>query len=105
MTGLRFCMLTTFYPPYNFGGDGIGVQKLARALVGRGHEVTVVQDTDAYTVLNGNAPEAVVCENDGVNVVHLSSCMKRLSVLLTQQTGRPIFQGRRLRELIGNRPS
>lgn len=103
MTGLRFCMLTTFYPPYNFGGDGIGVQKLARALVVRGHEVTVVQDTDAYTVLNGNAPEAVVCENDGVNVVHLSSCMKRLSVLLTQQTGRPIFQGRRLRELIGNR--
>ena len=24
MSNLRFCMLTTFYPPYNFGGDGIG---------------------------------------------------------------------------------
>jgi hypothetical protein len=20
---LRFCIVTTFYPPYNFGGDGI----------------------------------------------------------------------------------
>ena len=23
MAGLRFCSLTTFYPPFNFGGDGI----------------------------------------------------------------------------------
>jgi len=22
MSGLQFCFLTTFYPPYNFGGDG-----------------------------------------------------------------------------------
>ncbi len=25
---LRFCMITTFYPPYNFGGDGILVHQL-----------------------------------------------------------------------------
>ena len=27
---LRIIMLTTFYPPHNFGGDGIGIQRLAR---------------------------------------------------------------------------
>src|ERR1700682_4580848 len=45
--GLRFCFITTFYPPYNFGGDGIAVQRLARALIRRGHCVTVIHDVDA----------------------------------------------------------
>ena len=48
MSALRFLMLTTFYPPYNFGGDGIGIQRLSRGLVKRGHHVTVVHDADAY---------------------------------------------------------
>ena len=42
MSGLRFGFLTTFYPPYNFGGDGIGVQRLARGLVHAGHHVAVL---------------------------------------------------------------
>ena len=45
-------MLTTFYPPYNFGGDGIGTQRLAHALVRRGHQVTVIHDVDAYNSLH-----------------------------------------------------
>ena len=53
MTPLRFCLLTTFYPPFNFGGDGIDVQRTARALVRRGHHVTVVHDVDAYQWLAG----------------------------------------------------
>ena len=56
MSGLSFCHLTTFYPPHNFGGDGIGVQRLARALVRRGHRVTVVHDTDAYHSLHPAPP-------------------------------------------------
>ena len=47
MPALRFCMVTTFYPPHSFGGDAIAVQRLARALVRRGHEVSVVSDRDA----------------------------------------------------------
>ena len=43
---LRIAMVTTFYPPYNFGGDGVYVQRLARALVRRGHHVEVIHDTD-----------------------------------------------------------
>ena len=48
-SGLRFCMLSTYYPPYSYGGDGITLQRLCRALVRAGHQVTVVHDADAYT--------------------------------------------------------
>jgi len=27
---LRFCLVTTFYPPYPFGGDAVFVHRLAR---------------------------------------------------------------------------
>ena len=49
MPRLRIAMLTTFYPPYNFGGDGIGVQRLATALVRRGCEVTVIHDQGEWS--------------------------------------------------------
>ena len=26
---MRFCMITTFYPPYSFGGDAVFVQALS----------------------------------------------------------------------------
>jgi hypothetical protein len=54
MAGLRFCSLTTFYPPFNFGGDGIDVQRTARALAARGHHVTVIHDVDAYQWLSSH---------------------------------------------------
>ena len=72
---LRFCFLTTFYPPYSFGGDGIGIQRLARALAGRGHHVTVVHDVDAYDVLRRDParPLAEPPEPPGLDVVRLRS--------------------------------
>lgn len=48
---MRFCL--TFYPPFNFGGEGIDVQRTARALVRRGHQVTVIHDVDTYQWLAG----------------------------------------------------
>src|SRR2546422_454835 len=98
--GLRFCMVTTFYPPFNFGGDGIGVQRLSQALVRRGHHVTVVHDVDAYRALHrGPMPEAQP-SGDGVEVVRLRSRLGTLSALLTQQTGRPVVHGRTIRRLL-----
>ena len=44
---MRFCMVTTFYPPYHFGGDATFVQARARALVSEGHHVEVVHCEDA----------------------------------------------------------
>jgi glycosyltransferase involved in cell wall biosynthesis len=41
-------MVTTFYPPFNFGGDGVAVERLSHALANDGHEVHVLHDRDAY---------------------------------------------------------
>ena len=102
MSGLRFCFLTTFYPPYNFGGDGIAVQRLARGLVRAGHLVTVVHDVDAYKALSGGAELTAIGEPDGVTVVPLRSGVGSLSPLLTQQTGRPVMNGRRIARMLGD---
>jgi glycosyltransferase involved in cell wall biosynthesis len=101
MAPLRFCMLTTFYPPHNFGGDGIGIQRFARALVRRGHHVTVVQDVDAFSVLNhaGEQPKPEKA-SDGVEVIRLQSRFPLVSTLLTQQTGRPVVQRRRIKRIL-----
>ena len=100
MNPLRFCFITTFYPPYNFGGDGIGVQRLARALARRGHHVTVISDLDAYASLSPTIPPAPPPDDTGVVEIRLQSRLGRLSSLLTQQSGRPIVHGSRIRQLM-----
>lgn len=100
MSGLRFGFLTTFYPPYNFGGDGIGIQRLARGLANAGHQVTVIHDADAYLALAPGPPPAAAPEPDGIEVIPLRSRLGVLSPLLTQQTGRPVANGRRIRRLL-----
>ncbi len=98
---LRFCMFTTFYPPYSFGGDAIGIQRLSRALVRRGHHVTVVHDVDAYNALqSGPEPHPVSDDDEGVEVVRLRSGAGLLSPLLTQQLGRPVLNRRRITTLL-----
>lgn len=102
MTPLRVCMVTTFYPPFNFGGDGIAVQRLSQALVRRGHQVTVVHDTDAFRALHpGPVAECPDIDDDeGVRIIRLRSRLRALSPLLVQQLGRPVAHARRLRELL-----
>jgi len=71
---MRFCMLTTFYPPFNLGGDGIAVEQLARALVRGGHQVTVVHDVDTYHFLGGDASVSANSAEEsveGVRVIRL----------------------------------
>jgi glycosyltransferase involved in cell wall biosynthesis len=103
MAGSRFCLITTFYPPFNFGGDGIDVQRTARALVARGHDVTVIHDVDAYQWLSGRdlPPQPVV--QDGVEVIGLRSRLGVVSPLLTHQLGRPLVHGATIRRLLADR--
>ncbi len=101
MTPLRFCMLTTFYPPYSFGGDAIGIQRFSRGLVRRGHHVTVVHDVDAFNALHaGPEPDDAGDNDEGVEVIRLRSSYGVLSPILTQQLGRPVLNRRRLREIL-----
>lgn len=99
-SGLRFCMVTTFYPPYNFGGDGMGIRRLTEALARRGHSVTVVHDTDAYKMLSPRPPADPDPPPPGVEIQPLESRLGPLSSLLTQQTGRPVVMGGRIREIV-----
>ena len=100
MTGLRFCFLTTFYPPYSFGGDAIAVQHLARGLVNAGHRVTVIHDVDAFAALNRAPVPGSSAEPPGLEVVSLTSGLGAVSLLLTQQLGRPVMNGRRIARLL-----
>lgn len=102
MSGLRICMVTTFYPPYSFGGDAIGVQRLSHALVRQGHDVTVVHDEDAFRALHrGTVPDRPALDDDeGVKVIRLRSRFGVLSSLLVQQFGRPVLHAARLRALL-----
>ena len=125
MTPLRFCHVTTFYPPYSFGGDAVDVQRWAHALARRGHDVTVVHDVDAFAALDhsgspsqARAPAPTVggaaavaggdsghtpsIEPEGVRVIGLRSPVGALSPALTHQVGRPVVHSRRLRRLLAN---
>jgi len=96
---LRFAMLTTFYPPFNFGGDGMYVRRLAHALARRGHTVDVIHDVDAYRVGGGRETEPLP-EPAGVVTHALRSRSSLLSTLATHQLGRPVVHGRRIRRIL-----
>ena len=98
-------MVTTFYPPYSFGGDGIFVEELSRGLAEKGHEVDVIHCIDSYRVLSpGNEVAAPAPPPPGVTVHGLRSFAGGLSPLATHQTGEPLFKSRRLRRLLASKP-
>jgi len=100
-SSLRFCMITTFYPPYSFGGDAVFVQQLSHELARRGHEVEVIHCADAYRALAGAEPASSGTESPGVTVHRLRSGLGIISPLATQQTGLPILKARTIRALLG----
>ena len=98
---LRFCMITTFYPPFNFGGDGIFVQRLSHELARRGHQVDVIHCVDSYRMLaRGENGETHQDPPAGVVVHGLKSPFGWLSPLATQQMGHPLFKSRRIRQIL-----
>ena len=98
--GLRFCMITTFYPPYNFGGDGLFVERLSRELADRGHTVDVVHCVDSFRLLGGKRPDRDRPRHPGVTVHPVSSPLGLLSPVATQQTGLPWFKSRQIRRVL-----
>ncbi len=97
---LRFCMITTFYPPYHFGGDGIFVQRLALELARRGHRVEIIHCLDSYRILSRSLPAAERVNHANLTIHRLKSPFGFLSPLASQQTGLPIFKSARLRQIL-----
>jgi glycosyltransferase involved in cell wall biosynthesis len=105
---LSFCLISTFYPPANFGGDGIHVERLAHALAARGHRVRVLHNPTAHHLLGGNSqstaePSAAQSATSGkVEVVAVpSGATARQNTVATYLTGRPVGYADRLAELTG----
>lgn len=97
---MRFCMVTTFYPPYSFGGDATYIRGLARGLVSRGHEVDVVHCLDAFRLLHkGPMPERPT-DDVGIRVHPLQSRLGLLSPILTQQLGEPVLKASNIKQLL-----
>lgn len=88
MRQLRFCLVTTFYPPYNFGGDGVFVYRLAHALARRGHQVAVIHAADAFELLGGRPASGGYPDHPNITI-HALRGSSRLDALLSHQLGRP----------------
>jgi glycosyltransferase involved in cell wall biosynthesis len=101
---LNFLHLTTFYPPYSFGGDAMYIYRLSHALGDEGHQVDVVHCIDAYHLLHPAEPEISFADHPNVTRHGLRSGYGWLSPLLTQQTGRPFLKRQHIREILNSKP-
>jgi len=87
-------MVTTFYPPYHFGGDAMHVYRLTNELARRGHDVTVLHSVDAYDALRDGGSRGEFTDEPGVTVHRLRSRAAGLAPLASYLTGRPALQSR-----------
>jgi glycosyltransferase involved in cell wall biosynthesis len=97
---MKFCMLTTFFGPHSFGGDAAYVERLSRALAGRGHEVHVIYCLDSFESLRGDHPERSYEACPGVTLHPLKSGLGVLSPLATQVSGRPWLKKRQIEKIV-----
>ena len=93
-------MISTFYPPYNFGGDGIFVYRLCNELAQRGHKIDVVHCIDSFNLLGKNNSQGDYPNHQNITVYPLKSHVNFLSPFLTQQTSHSYFKRKKIKELI-----
>ncbi len=101
---LRFLYLTTFYPPYSFGGDAVFLHRVAHALADAGHTVDVLHCVDSYHLLHPAQPEIAWPEHPGVRRHELRSGWGWLGPLAAQQTGRPLLTRGQIHQLFESQP-
>lgn len=97
---LKFCHISTFYPPFSFGGDAIFLHRLVNALARRGHEVDVIHCADSFHLLHPEAPTREFPNCPNVTVHTLRSRWGLLSPLIAQQTGRTWPKTNEIRKLL-----
>jgi glycosyltransferase involved in cell wall biosynthesis len=97
---MKFAMVTTFFGGHSFGGDAAYVDRLARAVLRRNHEVHVFHCADSFNAVRGDHPLRPYQAPEGLHVHTLESGLGILSPLATQMTGRPVFKAEAMREVI-----
>lgn len=95
-------MLTSFFGAHSFGGDAVFVDRLSRALLRRGHEVTVVYSPDAFEALRGDSAEAPYAQPEGLRVRPLRLPAQPFPLLLGHQLGQPLGMRAALQEALGD---
>jgi len=100
---LKFCYISTFYPPYSFGGDAVYIYHLANSLAAQGHEVDIIHCADSYRMLAGPPTAAPLPHHPAVTVHTLHSPFGPLSPFLSQQTGRPWLKANKIRSILKGR--
>jgi glycosyltransferase involved in cell wall biosynthesis len=100
---LKFLHLTTFYPPYSFGGDAMYIYRLAHALGDAGHDVDIIHCIDSYHLLHPAEPDIKFPDHPKVTRHGLRSGYGWLSPLLTQQTGRAYLKRKYIRGLLNSK--
>ena len=93
---MRIAMVTTFFGPHRFGGDAAYVERLAQALLRRGHSVTVFYSRTAFEALRGKCDALSYRPPPGLEITPLWSRWFRLDLLWRHQTGRLGHQGKDL---------
>jgi glycosyltransferase involved in cell wall biosynthesis len=96
-------MVTTFYPPYHFGGEAMYVYRLSNELARRGHDVTVVHCVDSFTTLTSEPPRGDFPQEPNVRVERLRSSLGPLSPIVTYLTGRPGLKAPQLRRIFARK--
>ena len=87
----RFCLITTFYPPFHPGGCGLHVYHLANLLARDGHSVEVICSGDAQAYKLKDRREGDYPHHKNVIVHRIESGTGRLEPLLTYLFGGPFF--------------
>lgn len=100
---LNFLHLTTFYPPYSFGGDAMYIYRLAHALGDQGHYVDIIHNIDAYRLQHPADPEINFAEHPNVTRHGLERDTPWLGPLLTQQTGKPIRYRKTIHQVVSDK--
>ncbi|MCX6349330.1 MAG: glycosyltransferase [Candidatus Aureabacteria bacterium] len=103
MNRLRFCLITSFYPPYHSGGCGLHVHHLANLLAADGHEVEVVCSGEAHGYKIKEARAGEYPHLPGVTVRRISSGAGKTEPLLAYLLGVPVFSRRDLSESLSRR--
>lgn len=98
---MRFCLLTTFFPPLHFGGDAIFVASLANLLAHAGHHVEVVHCANAFELLRGPVTPSPFPLHSGVVVHTLRSPFGALAPLSAHISGRDSMYAPALRRILG----
>jgi glycosyltransferase involved in cell wall biosynthesis len=87
----RFCLITTFYPPFHPGGCGLHVYHLANLLALDGHSVDVITSGDAHAYKLTDQREGDYPHHPGVTLHRVKSGTGKLEPLLTYLSGSPVF--------------